>query len=798
MIRNYLITTLRNVYRNRVNSFLNIFGLSLGITSSIVLFLLYSYYVSFDTFQSNYDNIYRLVTESDGAGGNRDYNPGVAPPLTDAFAEDFESIDAITLVIDLYGPQLFYLPSTDKIFDESYELRLAYSTQSYFNIFDLDILKGNPENMLSTANQVVISERLAQKYFGEADPLNKVIQHQKNTDYVVTGVFANPPKNSDFPFEMILSYQTIKKEHLKRGWRSVTSNDQCYLLIKDKQQLAQIKSGLDAFVKKYYGKTPEEHDNRVISLQPLSNLHFNAQYDNFSYETMTDSDLLIIVLVAIFLIITSCINFVNLSTAIAVKRSKEVGVRKTLGGTRSELIFQFLGESFALTFISVALSLGLTELFLLYINPYLELSLDLNLIGNLNHLLFVVILLVSVTLAAGLYPAFVLSSFKPAIALKNNINSASSSKFSLRKALVVFQFLISQVFIIATIVMAYQMHYVMNKDLGFKSDAILNVELPGSDHQKKHILKSQLQGIEGVEMVSLAGTNPASSSIGVTNISISGVEGEFDVSIKHADNQYIDVFQIPLLEGKNIGASDTISGIMVSKELLRLAGLDNAEDVVGREVKIYGKKVPITGVIDDFNSLSLNHELIPVIVYSQLPSYRIACIQVKMANVNATLTKIEQTWKKLYPEYNFDYSFLDEQLAEFYEGYQRLSVVFTIFSGIAIFIGCLGLYGLTAFTVNQKTKEIGIRKVLGASVVSILMLFSKEFFTLVIVAFVFALPISWYMTDGLLQEFHYKIELSPLIYAAGFFATLLIAIITAGYKSGKAAMANPVQSLRDE
>ncbi len=799
MLKNYIKTAMRSLMRNKSNTIINILGLALGITSSLVLFLLLNHLKSFDKFHTNYDSIYRIVSEADGQGGNRAYTGGVPTTLPDAIREDFSGLKEVLFISGVQGDNLISIKNGIelKAFYENDETRMAYTEQAYFTFFDFKLIKGNRLHLLDQPNKVVISERLAKKYFGENDPLNKVLLLNKTTDLVVSGVMENTPDNTDFPFEILISYATIKSESLKSGWRSISSDNQCYVLLEPGQNSENLDAQFPNFIKKYFDEKNE--DNRIMSLQPLSNLHFNEEYSNYSYKSISNGNLQAIAIIALFLLATSCVNFVNLSTAVAVKRAKEVGIRKVLGSTKSQLVRQFLGETFLITLVSLAISMGLTEAFLLYINPFLEVHLDLELLSNTRQLIFIGSLLIGITVVAGIYPAFVLSSYKPVVALKSKLVGKGSSGQGLRKGLVIFQFFISQVFIIGTIILISQVNYVKNAELGFNPSAVIDVGLPiGKDNDKKKTLKSKLQQIAAIESVSLAFTNPSSGSVSITNVHVQDDPESYDVSVKLADENYIGIFDIKLLAGHGLQARDTLSEMVVNEEFLKVTGISSPEEAIGKQVKIWGSTVPIVGVMNNFHTVSLHQKIAPVALFSGINTYRLASIKINTNNIAATIPMIKSVWKELYPDYDFDYKFVDAQIAEFYEGEQKMSTIFAVFASIAIFIGCLGLYGLASYTVNQKVKEIGVRKVLGAKVSQILYMFSREFITLVVIAFLLAAPLAWYIMNQWLQGFEYRINIGPMIFITSVFITAFIAVATVGYKSISAAIANPVDSLRDE
>ena len=796
MLRNYIITALRNLYRNRTNTAISVVGLSLGITCSMMLFLLISYLHSFNTHHENYDSIYRLVRESDMQGGGRGHTTGVAPPTLDALRIDYPYIDDAFMVMGRYGSNLFEIKNEGqqtKYFEENEGI--GYTEPAFFTTFTRPIIHGNPAKILQNPNEIVLSEKLALKFFGQQNPLNQIITLDKDVDMKVVGVMADYPSTSDFPFEAFVSYETIKKEHVERGWGSVSSDDQIYMFISDPDNVSKLEEQLPDFVAKNY----EADDGNIeMHVQPMSDLHFNENYSNFSYSTTSKGQIMVMWIIGVFLILTACINFINLSTAVAVKRSKEIGIRKVLGSTRTQLIKQHLGETLLVTLVAVLVSIGLTELGIIQLNEFLDTQVEMNILSNYSLQLYLIIVLILVTMLSGLYPSLILSNYSPVMALKNLITYNNSSKFSLRKSLVVFQFLISQIFIIGTIVVISQLNFIKNTELGFQTEGVITVPLPEQNNEKKKTLYNELNGLSGVELISLAFTTPVSGSVSATNMSISEDPEDYTVEVKLADHNYTDIFGIEILAGAGLEASDTINAVLVNEEVLRITGHQHPEDIIGKMINIWGNNVPIIGVINDFHSRSLTDTKSPVVLFHRLDSYRIANIKINTNNLVSTTTSIEVVWKNVYPEYNYEQEFMDSRVAEFYESEQQMATVFSTFSSIAILIGCLGLFGLASFMVNQKIKEIGVRKVLGASVNQILMLFGKEFVKLIFISFLIAAPMAYFVMNLWLENYENHIDIGPWVFTVAVGSTLLIALVTVGAKSYRAAIINPVESLQDE
>ncbi len=798
MLKNYLITTLRHLRKHRNYTIINLLGLSLGITCSLILFLMIKFWLSFDTFHTKADRIYRVVKESDGAGG-RDFSPGVPLPLPDAFRNDFPETEQVAFVRALfYAGTLLTVEEaqgTPKSFQE--EEHVGYTEPQFFEVFDRPFLAGNPATALDEPNEVVLSEKYAKKYFGNSQPVGKTITLNKEKTLVVTGVMQDYPDNTDFPLDVFISYATVKNE-LKGSWGSTSSDDQCYVLLAEGQSAADINRRLVPFVKKYYGEETAQNDDVKHYLQPLQEMHFDPRFSTFGQTEIPKEILWTLSIVAVFLIFIACVNFINLATATSVKRAKEVGIRKVLGSTFRQLVRQFLGETVLITLLAVLIALGLTELLLLKVNPFLELSLKLQLLHDAWLLYYLVGITIIISVLSGLYPAWVMARFQPAQAFKNHLQKPGKQGFSLRKGLIVFQFIIAQVFIIGTIVLFLQMQYIRQADLGFQHEAVVSVRLPESKADYKKTLQTELQRLPGVEKVSLAYSNPSSGWLSMTSYQMEDNPERYNTQVKYADRHYLDVFEIKLMAGEGFTETDTLSRVLVNETFLRKQGMASPEEAIGKTIKLWEFDLPIVGVVQDFHTQSLTRNIEPTIIIDDRSSYDMAAIRLQPGHTQATLKHIEQKWSAFYPEYTFDYQFVDDEIADFYEGVDKLSKLIHVAALVVIFIGCLGLYGLVTFMAEQKTKEIGIRKVMGASVGSIVRIFSLEFIKLIALAFVVAAPLAYYVMNGWLQDFAFRVNLGAGVFLVGMLVTLLIALLTVSYQSVKSAMANPVESLRNE
>ncbi|MEO5980250.1 MAG: FtsX-like permease family protein [Chryseolinea sp.] len=800
MFKNYLKTALRNLGRQGTSTVINLSGLTLGITCSLVLFLLVRHMSSFDDFHSKADRIYRVVYQSNGNRG-KNYTPGVSAVLPDAFRLDFPEAEQVVFT-SYRSDATVIIPQQNgkpKLYEE--KAGIVYTQSNYFKVFDQPILTGNKTTPLDDANTVAISRRSALKYFGTEDVLGQVVKFD-DREFRITAVITNPPKNTDFPFDLMLSYVTIKKTNEENGWNGTWSDEQCYFLLKEHESISSVESKMQAFTDKYKGA--DNRDEPLFTVQPLRQIHFDDRYGTYTYATASKGVLVAMSAIAIILVLTACINFVNLATAEAIKRSKEVGIRKALGSTRAQLIRQFLGETSIVALISSMVSIAFAQLSLTFLNPFLKLELSFDVLHDPALWAYLIGVTVVVAMFSGLYPAFVVSAYNPALALKNLISNKNSSGYNLRRALVVGQFVISQFFIFGTIVLVDQMDYFKSKDLGFNKDAIVVVPIPhqeappkAGELEKMRTLRDELLRSAGVVGASLNSTPPSSGSVSNTSFEIEGKSEFFGTQVKQIDGNYIDLYEMKIIAGENVADLDTAQNFVVNEQFCHTVGY-TPEEIIGKEIKIWGKRLPVKGVVKDFHTVSLRDPIEATIMFNRLRGYESLSIKVNVSQATAVIDKLKPMWEHSYPQDIFAYQFLDQQLRDFYEIEERMSVLLGIFSAIAILIGCLGLFGLATFLANQKTKEIGVRKVLGASVESIVILFTKEYIKLIGIGFLISAPLAWYIMNQFLQEFTYRIEIGPGIFVIGLVTTLLIAMMTVGYKSFRSATVNPAQSLRSE
>jgi ABC-type antimicrobial peptide transport system permease subunit len=540
-------------------------------------------------------------------------------------------------------------------------------------------------------------------------------------------------------------------------------------------------------------------------VQSLSDVHYDTETGNYSNKTISHELLNVLWLIAAFILLIGCVNFINLSTAQAVNRAKEVGVRKVLGSNKFQLQTQFIIETFLIVTSAVVLAAGITMLALPYVNRLLELSLSFNILNNFATILFLLTVIIVVTALAGFYPSIVLSRFNPVNALKSKLTVNAAKGISLRRGLVVFQFIIAQALIIGTLIIVQQMNYFMNQPLGFDKDAIVNVPYRMDTTGGKHAdyLRQQLLGVNGVQAVSFSSNTPVEDDNDMwTTFKFDHAikEADFQAITKFADSGYVPVYKLQLVAGRNLQPSDMTREFLVNESFVKSLGLKKPEDILNKEISIMGGliKCPVVGVLKDFNDRSLRQSLAPLLITTNITMYRQAAIKLATINIASTMQSVQEIWQKTFPNSVYEYKFLDEKIESFYKQEAQLSQLYKIFAAIAIFLSCLGLYGLASFMAVQRIKEVGIRKVLGATAGNIVYLFSKEFIVLISIAFLIATPLAWYFMNKWLQDYVYRINISWWLFAAGGLVAIVIALATISFQAVKAAIANPVKSLRTE
>ena len=819
MFQNYLKTALRSLARNRNYTIINCAGLAVGIAVCMLIFIIIQFQTSFDTFHEKKDRIYRIVTESHHAdAGTVSYEKNVPFLMPEGLQTAFPELEQVAPVYASHNDELQIVDDNGgpvKNFKE--QSGVFYTTPAFFSIFNFPLLAGSYTS-LKDPNNVLLTKEIAETYFGNwKTAIGKTIKltgyysigaglfQFPATTLKVSGILASIPANTDFQFKLVVAFGTDftgDKQHgfAQPDWNGTAPDFGCYVLLPPNTSVDHFNRQLRAYSEKVL---PPDNKNRQV-LQPLSAIHYDGQAGNYSNKTISHELLNALWLIAAFILLIACVNFINLSTAQAVNRAKEVGVRKVLGSNKAQLQVQFLIETFLIVASAVLLATGIAVLALPYLNRLLDLSLSFNLRSNPSIILFLLVVTVLVTVLAGFYPSIVLSGFNPVTALKSKLTVNSAKGISLRRGLVVFQFIVAQALIIGTFIIVQQMEYFMNQPLGFDKDAIVNVPYrPDSTGEKlTDYLKQQLQS-NGVQAVSFNSNSPIEDGNNMfTKLKFDNAikDADFQAITKFADNDYVSTYKLQFVAGKNLQPSGWTREFLVNESLVKSLGFKKPEDILGKEISIMGGliKCPVVGVLKDFNDRSLRQNVAPLLIATNSTMYRQASIKLSTTHMATTLQAIKKIWEQTFPNYVYEYRFLDDKIASFYKQESQLSQLYKIFAAIAIFLSCLGLYGLASFMAVQRTKEVGIRKVLGASASSIVYLFSREFILLIAVAFAIATPLAWYYMHKWLQDYAYRITINWWIFILGGIAAIVIALVTISFQAVKAASANPVKSLKIE
>ena len=812
MIRNYLKTAWRNLWKNKLFSLINVISLAIGLSASFVIGLMVYHEFTFDKFHEDVDQIFRVTTEYTSPD-DKYYSRGVASPLRETLKEGVPGIEITSA---------FYTadPATVKVSETGQRHRnlenVVYADENYFKLFNYNWVIGN-SNSLKEPNEVVLTEERASKYFPDHSPeqiVGKILTYNDSINAKVTGIVENFQQRSDFIFEEFISLRTAAQTDLKDqvfndSWGNTTSASQLFIKVAENASTADIQKRLDAISKEKENENAAKYQEyRNFLLQPLSNLHFNVDYGIFDSSTppANKSTLISLAFIALFLLLLACINFINLNTAQATQRAKEIGIRKTLGSSRNQLIFQFLGETFLLTLFAALVSFFLADWLLKIFADFTPKELDLNLIYNPVVLISVVLLLLLVTLLSGFYPALVLSHFKPVSVMKDQ-GFRDRGKATIRKYLTVFQFVIAQVFIIATILVGRQIHFLMNKDMGFKTEAIAYISTPWKDPSmdKRQRLMREIKEIPQVIDASLGSFTPASGNINstITNYFDGEKEIRTDLQLLHGDPNYLKLYDIELLAGRNL-RNDTVREFIINQTYAKQLGFQDPNEVVGEFLKYGEDSYPIVGVMEDFHQRSLKSPIVPMALIGEWSGRRYASLNTihfslkTNSDWSTVMATAEKAWKKTYPDADFEVKFMDETIQNFYTRERSTAKLLNWATGLSVLISCLGLLGLVIYTTERRRKEIGIRKVLGASLLQLNYLLCKDFMILVGLAFLIAAPIAWWGLSEWLQDFAYRTSLSWWIFILSGAAMLFVAIVIMSVRTLKMAMSNPVESLKTE
>ena len=809
MWRSYLRSASRNVWKYKTNSLINVLGLTLGIVCTLIITMIIRYELSFDKFHSAAEDTYRIVRVSQ-VEGQTEYRTGVVNPLPTTLSKEIPALENITAMSYHRNAQFSIADANGDIQSFQEDEGSAFVDSTFFEVFDFkesqfNWLSGNKEFALSKPNTIVLTRSIAEKYFQSIDVLGQVLKFEKMLDLQVTGVIEDFPNNTDFPFKVLISYATILQfegDNFMTEWSSVSDVNQCYLVLPpgvDKTEMERQIARIHA------AHVPKEiSEMRSYQLQPLNEVHSDPRFGNYNLRTVTPEIIWALGIIGGFLLIMVCINFINLSTAHAITRSKNVGIQKVLGSTRVQVMGQSISETLLVIIIAIGFSMIASTLILGQIQSLIKTKITYAMFADPFIWIFLVVLIIAITLLAGLYPALVLSRYKPILAIKNTINSKVGNGLTLREILLVTQFTIMQILIIATFIAVKQMHFFKQVDMGFNKEAVINVEVPETSADKLEAFNNDMLSISTIGKVSFSSSLPSGLKRPKWIWDIKRKSTTSDETLlfeyQSVDHNYLDLYDIKLLAGKAFTESTDRYQIIISQTLSSKLGFATPEEAINSEVMVMDETITIVGVIQDIHTNSFKHELEKVGLMVWRDHYRLASIKLNTSpeDLEGSLAYIEQKWNKHFDNSVFTYSFLEDNVQAFYEEEARITNLFRIFSLVFIIIGCLGLYGLVSFIAHKKTKEVAVRKVLGASISQLLLLFSKDYIKQISLAFIIAVPIAYYFMAEWLNGFAYQITLHWWFFVIPGIFVLFTALLSVGGITWQAAIANPTTNLRNE
>ncbi len=805
MLRNYFKIALRSILRHKSIAFINLFGLAVGMACCLLITMYIADELSYDRFHTKADRIYRVTRNFLSKDGSVSLHLGhVAPPFGPLLKSDFSDIEQVTRLWQ-YGATFKY---GDKLFNEN---NFFLAEENLFDVFTIPVISGNPKTALVNPLSVMLTQEMARKYFGDADPMNKEIRLGNQFNFKVTGVFKSLPANSHFHPDFLASFNTLKdttiygEKNLRTNWGN--NSFSTFLLLPKGYPAKKLEAQFPAFVDRHMREESEPGVKpstwTTLFLDKLTDIHLHSHLDSEIEENGDIQRIYIFSAVALFILLIACINYMNLSTARSALRAKEIGIRKVAGAFRRELVTQFLSESVLMALLAVILAVGIAWLALPALNNFTGKTLS---ISYLSHWYVPVLMLglaLLVGIVAGLYPAFFLSSFQPAIVLKGKLTGTHRGTL-LRKGLVIAQFSISIILIICTGVVYRQLKYIQSKSLGYDRDHIVTMNYAGSLTPQYDAFRNELLKQSSIRQVARSSRIPTGrllDSMGAeAQVGDSLSPTSVVIKMVGIDHDFIDTYHMKLVAGRNFSRdfrTDDTAAYVLNESAVRMIGWKSPKEAIDKNFKYGRQSGKVIGVLRDFHFESMHEAIVPMVFFMR-QGYNRLSVKISGDQMQAALAHLEKTWNRFAPETPFTYTFLDESFDQLYKSEQRQSGIFTTFAGIAIFIACLGLFGLAAFTAEQRTKEIGIRKVVGASVPNIVMLLSKDFLKLVGWSVLIAAPVAWWAMHRWLEDFAYRTRMPWELFVLAGFIALLIALCTISYQAFKAASANPVKALRTE
>jgi ABC-type antimicrobial peptide transport system permease subunit len=804
MFRNIFTNVIRNLSRRLNYTIINIAGLTAGIAVCLLIFVIIRFETSFDNFHHDADRLYRVISEYHHQGDAQVSDGATVPaPLPSLIKTILPDLKKSSGVFASANDQVLIMDNTGKIEKKFMEPSGLFAVEpEFFDIFDFKWLAGDPHSSLKDPRSVVLTKEIAIKYFGDwKNAIGQTVNIDKTIIGKVRGILADVPANTDFQLKIVVPYGPVLGFSATSNWFNNNNNHGCYFLLPQGETPASI----DKQMRAYADKVLPANDKDRFVIQPVSRVHFDESgqnLGNFLGKSISFEVINGLWIMAAFILLIACFNFINLATAQAVNRAREVGVRKALGSSKWQLRRLFLFETFLQVVLSIVMATVLTAAVVPPVGRLLDLPLFFSFFGDPVIPLFLFGLCLLVTFLAGLYPSILLSGYNAVEALKSKMSNPHMGGISLRRALVVFQFVIAQGLIIATVITIMQLNYFNNAPMGFDKDAVITVPVgPSTKNEKIDYLRNSLLSMPGIRSVTFNSTDPATDDNNYNQFTYNHdtTTSQMYSIQKIADAEYLPTYKIPLVAGRNF-SSDTAHEFLVSETYVHDLNIRNPKDVLNKDMSVVGgtKYGKIVGVFKDYHCNGFKENYSRIVIFPYKPLFIFAGIKLNPGNPSATLAAISRLWNQTYPEFVFSYTFLDQSIANFYRQEDEQAALCKIFAGIAIFLSCLGLYGLASFMAIQRIKEVGIRKVLGASIQSIVYLFSREFTLLIVIAFVIASPIAWYFMHRWLEGYAFRITIGWWIFLGSGAASLAVALATVGFNAVKAARANPVRSLRTE
>ena len=810
MIRNYCKVIFQNIIRNKTYSLINILGLSVGLAVYIIILQYVRFEQSYDRFHTQADRLYRVILEYTTSSGITDRDDAATyAPVADALMNDYPEVTGSVRISPEYSKVVFNYEGAI-----SEEPKVYYADSTFFTLFDFKLLYGDPKTALAHVGSIVLSQTAAEKYFGRMDewkesPLNKTILMNNREPLTVTGIMNDIPVNSHFKANALISFTTFIKFNdpsKEWGWNDFYT----YIRLSPGTDYKHFEARLPEFVTKYKGKDSKEK----MILQPLTDIHLHS---NVGFELNPNGSSQVVYflsIISVIILIIAWVNYVNLATARASHRAKEIGVRKVNGATRGELIMQFLLESFCMNFVGLLLALGIVSAVMPMVSQLLEKPVDVSLLNDKEFLLYTLLIYIAGSLASGVYPAVILSSFKPVKIFKPSSFLVAKGNSGLRQGLVIFQFMISAALITGTLIIENQMDFIRNKDLGFTYNKTIVMSASSTQHndslffQNYQTLREKLMKYPTVEAVTTSSVLPGKSHNDIDMHGGLRMQGDsedvnYTASTFRVDENFIRVFKMKLIAGENF-SNEYFNGeekLILNRKAAELFGFNNPQDIVGKKIQYWGKQKEIVGVIENYHHKSLKNNFEPTILRNNVANMLYVTVLLSCdstPNFESIIADLKNSWNEVYPHDPFVYFFLEDHVNDQYKADTQFSRIFGIFSGFSIFIACLGLFGLVSYSVSVRIKEIGVRKVLGASIGSIVLLFSKGYFKLLVISFCLGLPIAHYLLNLWIDNFAYKAQISLMSFIIPIGIVSLLSWLAVSVEILKAAVMNPVNSLRHE